>query len=73
MSDQNRRTHSPITDAVYGRKRRPQQPAKPRRESSPRHTFDVGGQLDVDTRNKLAALAGRLERTQGRRRRKGAK
>lgn len=71
MTTQYRRT-SPITDAVYGRKRKPQQPTAPKREVDPRRSFDIAGQLDQDTRNKLAALAGRAAKPK-RRRRKGAK
>lgn len=69
---QHRRTASPITDAVYGRKRKPQQPTSPKREVDPRRSFDIAGQLDQETRNKLAALAGRAAKPK-RRRRKGAK
>lgn len=73
MQPQNRRSSTSITDAVYGRKRKPQQPAKPRRESDPRHTFDIAGQLDQETRNKLAALAGRASRKRRRGTRGGRK
>lgn len=66
--EQNRRTHSPITDAVYGRKRKPQRPAKPRKEVNPRHTFGIAGRLDPATRWKLERIGRR-----GSKHKKGAK
>lgn len=72
MTQPYRRTQ-PITDALYGRDRKARRHAPPRKDVNPRHSFDVAGQLDADTRNKLAALQGRLEKAQGRRRRKGAR
>lgn len=50
MTPHDRRTNSPITDAVYPRKGRGQRkPAPPRRDVSPRHGFRLADQLGAET------------------------
>lgn len=56
----------PITQALYGKKQR--RKAAPKKSNAPtRRTFALADQLDAETRQKLAALQGRLERKQSRR------
>ena len=56
----------PVTQALYGKKQR--RKAAPKKSSGPtRRTFALADQLDAETRQKLAALQGRLERQQPRR------
>jgi hypothetical protein len=55
----------PITQALYGKKQR--RKVAPKKSNAPtRRTFAVADQLDTETRQKLAALQGRLERKQSR-------
>jgi hypothetical protein len=55
----------PVTQALYGKKQR--RKATPKKSNAPtRRTFALADQLDPETRQKLAALQGRLERKQSR-------
>lgn len=55
----------PVTQALYGKKQR--RKTAPKKSNAPtRRTFALADQLDPETRQKLAALQGRLERKQSR-------